>query len=46
MPNEIFGYGFRNPDEEFLAEIREDGGDPEAMAAQCREIFEKVKADV
>ena len=34
------------PDEEFLAEIREDGGDPEAMAAQCREIFEKVKADV
>ena len=34
------------PDEEFLAEVREDGGDPEAMAAQCREIFEKVKADV
>ena len=31
------------PDEELLSEIRENGGDPEATAAQCQKIFEEVK---
>jgi transposase len=34
------------PDEELLSEIRENGGDPEATAAQCQKIFGKVKDNV
>ena len=34
------------PDEELIAEIIEDGGDPDAMAAQCQKIFGKVKDNV